>query len=77
MIGIGTLVPAYGRDYKNKATLLADFAAGKDFRCASGQYATFHDLVKIGMKSVQVRYANNRQTFVVRLDKPLTIEGQK
>jgi hypothetical protein len=28
---IGTLVPAYGRDYKSKAAIEADFNAGKDF----------------------------------------------
>lgn len=26
-----TVVPAYGRDYKNKKDLAADFHAGKDF----------------------------------------------
>lgn len=30
-----TLVPAYGRDYSNGKTALADFEAGKDFSLAS------------------------------------------
>ena len=27
----GTLIPAYGRDYKSKKALLEDFNSGKDF----------------------------------------------
>lgn len=26
-----TVIPAYGRDYKSKAAVLADYEAGKDF----------------------------------------------
>jgi hypothetical protein len=36
--------PAYGRDYKSKAAVLADWNAGKDFRDAlTGQYLSARD----------------------------------
>lgn len=39
-----TLVPAYGRDYKSKAALLADWEDGKDFRIVqTGQYTSIRD----------------------------------
>jgi len=32
-------LPAYGRDYKSKAAVLADWNSNKDFRCAiTGRY---------------------------------------
>lgn len=30
-----TLTPAYGRDYKSKAEVIADFVSGKDFEANS------------------------------------------
>lgn len=44
-----TLQPAYGRDYKSKAAVVADWQAGKDFRIASygpdmGRYVNKEDL---------------------------------
>jgi hypothetical protein len=48
-------VPAYGRDYKSVAAVLADWLAGKDFRCAmTGRYLSIRDDVPAG---VWVRYA--------------------
>jgi hypothetical protein len=36
--------PAYGRDYKSKAAVLADWNAGKDFRdTLTGQYLSARD----------------------------------
>ncbi len=36
--------PAYGRDYKSKSAVLADWNAGKDFRDAlTGQYLSARD----------------------------------
>ena len=37
-------IPAYGRDYKSKSAVLADWNAGKDFRDAlTGQYLSVRD----------------------------------
>lgn len=36
-----TLVPAYGRDYKSKAAVLADFLAGKDFTLCTPMGQTY------------------------------------
>jgi len=48
-------VPAYGRDYKSAPAVLADWLAGKDFRCAvTGQYLSIRDNVPA---EVWVRYA--------------------
>ena len=53
-----TGVPAYGRDYKSKAAVLADWQAGKDFRDAlSGQYFNKDS----GLSTVWVRYDNMRK----------------
>jgi hypothetical protein len=34
-----TLVPAYGRDYKSKASLMEDWNSGKDFRIEGFGYS--------------------------------------
>jgi hypothetical protein len=48
-------LPAYGRDYKSAAAVKADWAAGKDFRCAmTGRYLSVRDGVP---NEVWVRYA--------------------
>ena len=58
-------VPAYGRDYKSKAALLADWQAGKDFRCATtGRYLSVRDVADIPQQ-VWVRYA--KLTKLVRV----------
>jgi len=56
-------LPAYGRDYKSKAAVLADWQAGKDFRCAvSGRYLSVRDSLPA---QVWVRYA--KLTKLVRV----------
>jgi hypothetical protein len=61
-MGIHAL-PAYGRDYKSAAAVKADWAAGKDFRCAvTGRYLSVRDEVP---GEVWVRYA--RMTKLVRV----------
>ena len=48
-------VPAYGRDYKSKAAVLADWQAGKDFRCAvSGRYLSVRDALP---NQIWIRYS--------------------
>ena len=49
------LIPAFGRDYKSKAHVIADFVDGKDFELArEGQYTSIRDFVP-GTK-VSLRY---------------------
>lgn len=61
-----TLTPAYGRDYKSKAAVQADFDAGKDFIIAdmfhkySGKPANKQDLAK-ECAEVMVRYDGLRK----------------
>jgi len=65
-----TLVPAYGRDYKSKKDVLADFNAGKDFVIADfsspydGKPANKQDLTN--EKRIHIRYKKLTQICVVR-----------
>lgn len=74
-----TVVPAYGRDYKSKKEVLADWNANKDFQICSidsrdGKYvnkdhfpvnkkATHVDLASV--VAVNVRYAALRKVCVI------------
>ena len=68
-----TLVPAYGRDYKSKKDLLADFDGGKDFKIQDiscqwdGSYAGKQELVDNGYKTVNIRYKKLANVAVVTL----------
>ncbi len=65
-----TLTPAYGRDYKSKKELLADFDNDKDFiyNTYCGQaYANKTDLVKEGMKTIQARYGKLRKSMMITI----------
>lgn len=65
-----TLVPAYGRDYKSKKSVLEDFDADKDFSVAdimSSGYTNKADLVRMGVKSVNIRYQKLTKIMVVSL----------
>lgn len=55
-MGTFPLVPANGRDYKNKKDLEKDFRDGKDFLCANGKPANIR-LFKRGTL-VSFRYAS-------------------
>lgn len=66
---LSTLIPAYGRDYKSKKELLADFAANKDFllQTYNGQtYVNKGDIEKTGEKEVMVRYAKCTKVTVLK-----------
>ena len=53
------LVPAYGRDYKNKSEVITAFKEGKDFQyAATGQYTSVRD-VEVG-QTVLLRYKARR-----------------
>ena len=59
-----TLLPAYGRDYKSKKAVLADFNNGLDFEIASfgfSQYCSIRDAAQL--ENVSLRY--NKQRSVV------------
>jgi hypothetical protein len=67
------MLPAYGRDYKSKKAVLADFDAGKDFIIQIfGQGQTYannesiRDLLKLHPEGVmiQFRYKKLANTFV-------------
>jgi hypothetical protein len=64
------LVPAYGRDYKSREALLADWRAGKDFREPDGRHVNSQDvdLVKAeGYKYLNVRYKCLQEVCVIKL----------
>lgn len=67
---MGTLTPAYGRDYKSKKEALEAFDAGQDFiyNSIDGQnYCAKQELITNGIRSVQLRYKNNTQVIVIKL----------
>lgn len=66
-----TLTPAYGRDYKNKVAVLADFQRDKDFEDASfnasGRYINKADIKRAGGGSVTLRYAKLTKFAIVKV----------
>ena len=68
---IPTLLPAYGRDYKNKTSILEDLNANKDFVFSSIQSALVNkqQLIAEGCKSVVVRYSNHRKVTSFKLNR--------
>jgi hypothetical protein len=55
------VTPAYGRDYKSKSAVLADWLAGKDFRDSrTGQYLSIRDAKDHGL-AVWIRYDKLRK----------------
>ena len=68
-----TLTPAYGRDYKSKKAVLADFNADKDFILADissqwdGKPCNRSGLLASGVRAVNIRYKSLRQICVVKL----------
>lgn len=66
-----TLTPAYGRDYKSKKEIEKDLNEGKDFVVNSyndnGRYINREQLLELGMKTVNVRYADNRKVTVIAI----------
>ena len=65
-----TLTPAYGRDYKSKAQIIADLEAGKDFILS--QYGSPYDGKPVNkaqlmdQRQVNVRYSGLRKVAVVK-----------
>lgn len=66
-----TISGAYGRDYKSKAAILADWNAGKDFIIRTfglddGRYINASDAELGGIAMLQVRYAADRNVAVIK-----------
>ena len=52
-----TLTPAYGRDYRSKAAVIADLNGNRDFITQPwGQYINLEQLVQSHASTVNVRY---------------------
>lgn len=71
-----TLTPAYGRDYKSKKAVEADWHAGKDFvindmsHPDDGRYTNKEDMTRAGSHShVHIRFNQNRGLHVIDLSK--------
>lgn len=66
---IPTLLPAYGRDYKKKAEILADLNTDKDFILSDIRSALINkeQLIGEGIKSVVVRYSQHRKVTSLKL----------
>ena len=69
-----TVVPAYGRDYKNKKEVEKDWVDGKDFRIESighrynGSYTSIRDEASLqteGYQGVGIRYKGLRNQLFV------------
>lgn len=71
-----TLVPAYGRDYKSKKSLLEDWKAGKDFLIASvmspwyGKYVSSGDAPALkaeGVEQLTIHYKASTRVCVIKI----------
>lgn len=61
-----TLTPAYGRDYKNRASVESDFRSGKDFiHQPSGSYCSIRDFEPGTL--VQLRYNKQQQVHIIKV----------
>jgi hypothetical protein len=68
---IPTLLPAYGRDYSKKADIASDLNANKDFLISNIRPVLINkeQLISEGIKSVVVRYGNQRKVTSLKLVK--------
>lgn len=67
-----TLTPAYGRDYKSKKEALKAFNDNKDFEVndflfRGGIYTNKADLIKLGYRTVTLRYGKLRKAFTLEI----------
>lgn len=63
-----TVSGAYGRDYKSRAGILADWNAGKDFTIRTlGHRSYINRQDAAGMGSITVRYQRDRKVTVIRI----------
>lgn len=68
-----TLTPAYGRDYKSRPAVIADWESGKDFTIQhfklSGYVnnAQISELKEDGITHLTFRYSGNTRSFNIKL----------
>jgi len=68
-----TLTPAYGRDYKNKKTVIDDWNANKDFILCDmfhkydGKPINLADAKQAGIKEVMIRYSRLTKIIVIKI----------
>jgi hypothetical protein len=68
-----TLVPSYGRDYKNGKEVKEAWEAGKDFTIADffskddGRQINKTDAIKGGIKSVNIRFKKLQNIVVINV----------
>lgn len=68
-----SVVPAYGRDYKSKAAVLADLHGGKDFMVADmssqwdGMPGNLEGFKREGITSLTVRYSKLMKVAVFKI----------
>lgn len=68
-----TLVPAYGRDYKSKKAVMADWDAGKDFvinqfgHPYDGKYINSQDAATTPGVTYNIRYAKLAKVLPVKV----------
>jgi len=64
-----TVIPAYGRDYKNKAEVAADFKNGKDFQLQSLRYGRGYCSIRDFAPGVvvNVRYARLTKVLPIKV----------
>ena len=66
-----TIIPAYGRDYNSKRTVLVDWLADKDFVITdffhpdNGRKINRQDAESAGIRSIMVRYSGLRKITVI------------
>jgi len=66
------VLPAYGRDYKNKKEILNDYLANKDFQVSqvtNHPYLNKSDCQKMGIACLIIRYSNLRKTASINVVK--------
>jgi hypothetical protein len=67
-----TLVPAYGRDYKSKAAVIADWEADKDFEAVGitgSGYINRAQAIGDKITEVTIRYKRLTQLVIVKVSK--------
>ena len=66
------VLPAYGRDYKNKKEILADYLANKDFQVSditNHPYLNKSDCQKMGIACLIIRYSGLKKTASINVIK--------
>ena len=62
-----TLLPAYGRDYKTRKSIINDLNASKDFIVShSGQYINKPQFKELNISSFNVRYDQQRKLINIK-----------